>query len=156
RLEPSKAPVPLTPEPSGGDPDAGLRYADGLIDSTRNLWIGIREDHRDQSRQAVNTLVAVDLIAGGPGSVLVEGNDFYSSPRLSPDGKRLAWLTWNHPNMPWIGTELWVADYTGTAITNPVKVAGKLIKSVFEPDGAAESVFQPEWAPDGRLYFVSD
>src|SRR5262249_7905057 len=127
-------------------PDAGLRYADGLIDPGRNLWIGVREDHRDLSRQAVNTLVAVDLTGGGPGTVLVEGNDFYSSPRLSPDGKRLAWLPRNPPNMPWVGTELWVADYTGMAVANPARVAG----------GPAESVFQPEWAPDGRLYFVSD
>jgi dipeptidyl aminopeptidase/acylaminoacyl peptidase len=146
RLEPGKAPVPLTPEPPGGDTDAGLRYADGLIDSRQESWIGVREDHRDLSRQAVNTLVAVNLTGGGPGTVLVAGNDFYSSPRLSPDGKRLAWLTWNHPNMPWVGTELWVADYTGTAVANPARVAG----------GPAESVFQPEWAPDGRLYFVSD
>src|SRR5206468_132736 len=83
---------------------------------------------------------------GGPGTVLVGGNDFYSSPRISPDGKRLAWLTWNHPNMPWVETQLWVADFTGNAVANPVQVAG----------GSAESVFQPEWAPDGRLYFVSD
>jgi dipeptidyl aminopeptidase/acylaminoacyl peptidase len=146
RLRPGKKPVPLTPEPPGKAPDAGLRYADGQIDPARGLWLGVREDHRNQSRQAVNTLVAVDLKAGGPGNVLVEGNDFYSSPRLSPDGQRLAWLTWNHPNMPWVGTELWVADLTGAGVANPVRVAG----------GPAESVFQPEWAPDGRLYYVSD
>lgn len=146
RLEPGKPPAPLTLEPPGGDPDAGLRYADGLTDPDRNLWIGVREDHRDRSRQAINTLVAIDLATGGPGTVLAEGNDFYSSPRLSPDGKRLVWLTWDHPNMPWVGTELWIADFTGTAVTSPVKVAG----------GPGESIFQPEWAPDGRLYFVSD
>ncbi|HEY7424020.1 MAG TPA: prolyl oligopeptidase family serine peptidase [Gemmataceae bacterium] len=144
RIVPGKAPVPLTPEPAGGDPNAGLRYADGQIDAERKLWVGVREDHRQAGVQ--NTLVAVDLDAGGPGTLLVQGNDFYSSPRLSPNGKRLAWLTWNLPNMPWVGNELWVADFTGDGVSNPVRVAG----------GPAESVFQPEWGPDGRLYFVSD
>jgi len=146
RIEPGKSPVPLTPEPPDGDPNAGLRFADGRIDPNRKLWIGVREDHRKKLGQAVNTLVGVDLSTGGPGTVIVEGNDFYSSPRLSHDGKRLAWLTWNHPNMPWVGTELWMADFTDAAVANPVKVAG----------GPTESVFQPEWAPDDRLYFVSD
>jgi dipeptidyl aminopeptidase/acylaminoacyl peptidase len=146
RLELGQAPIPLTPEPPGGNPDLGLRYADGLLNPERTRWIGVREDHRDQSRQAVNTLVVVPLDSGGPGTVVAEGNDFYSSPRLSPNGKQLAWLTWNHPNMPWVGTELWVAEFSGTTVSNPVKVAG----------GPAESVFQPEWAPNGRLYFISD
>jgi dipeptidyl aminopeptidase/acylaminoacyl peptidase len=146
RLAAGQDPVPLTPGPPGGDPDRGLRYADGLLTADRRLWVGVREDHRDPNRQAVNTLVAVDLTAGGEGTVLVSGNDFYSSPRLSPDGRRLAWLTWNHPNMPWVATELWVGDWSGTAVANPRRVPGK-------PD---ESVFQPEWAPDGTLYFISD
>ena len=144
RLEPGRAPVALTPEPVSGDRELELRYADGLIDIARKLWVGVREEH--SQRDVVNTLVAVDLGAGGPGAVLVGGNDFYSSPRLSPDGKQLAWLTWNRPNMPWVGTELWVADFAGSAVTNPARVAG----------GPTESVFQPEWAPDGRLCFVSD
>ncbi len=147
RIAPGKDPVPLTPPPPNPDaPDTNLRYADGLIDVSGNLWIGVREDHLDKSRLAVNTLVVVDLRAGGAGTELVRGNDFYSSPRLSPDGRRLAWLTWNHPNMPWVGTELWVADFTGAGVANAEQVAG----------GASESVFQPEWAPDGRLYFISD
>jgi dipeptidyl aminopeptidase/acylaminoacyl peptidase len=81
------------------------------------------------------------------GTVLVSGNDFYASPRLSPDGTRLAWLTWNHPNMPWDGTELWVAEIAQDgSLTNAQKIAG----------GPAESIFQPEWSPDSALYFVSD
>ena len=147
RIAPGSAPTPLTPAPP--DPEnaeVSLRYADGRIDAARGLWVGVREDHLDRSREAINTVVAIDLAAGGPGTVLVRGGDFYSSPRLSPDRKYLAWLTWNHPNMPWVGTELWVAGFDGRAVTNPVKVAG----------GLDESVFQPEWAPDGRLYFVSD
>ncbi|HEY1067693.1 MAG TPA: prolyl oligopeptidase family serine peptidase [Pirellulales bacterium] len=146
RIAPGREPFPLTPAPAGGDPDAGLRYADGLIDSQRQLWIGVREDHRDASRQAVNTLVAVDLTLGGEGVVLVSGNDFYSSPRLSPDGRRLAWMTWNHPHMPWTESELWVGDFDGEKITNATRV----------PATPGESVFQPEWNSDGRLYFVSD
>ncbi|HKB05871.1 MAG TPA: hypothetical protein VKD90_26990, partial [Gemmataceae bacterium] len=147
RIAPGAAPEPMTPAPPDpNNPDVSLRYADGRIDTARGLWVGVREDHLDRAREAVNTVVAVPLPGGGPGTVLVKGNDFYSSPRLSPDGKQLAWLCWNHPNMPWVGTELWVAAFDGGAIANATKVAG----------GPAESVFQPEWAPDGRLYFVSD
>jgi dipeptidyl aminopeptidase/acylaminoacyl peptidase len=147
RLSPGSAPDPLTPAPPNGDPEHGLRYADGQLDAARKLWIGIREDHLDPSPKIVtNTVVAVDAVHGGHGTVLVSGNDFYSSPRLSPDGRQLAWLAWNHPNMPWTGTELWVAEFEGTAVKNARKVAG----------GVKESVFQPEWSPDGRLYFVSD
>jgi dipeptidyl aminopeptidase/acylaminoacyl peptidase len=77
----------------------------------------------------------------------VHGNDFYSNPRLSPDGSRLAWLTWNHPNMPWDGTELWAGDLAADGtVTNGRLVAG----------GLEESVFQPEWSPGGVLTFVSD
>jgi dipeptidyl aminopeptidase/acylaminoacyl peptidase len=79
--------------------------------------------------------------------VLVQGSDFYGAPRLSPDGRRLAWLAWNHPNMPWDGTELWLGDMLADgSVANHRLVAG----------GSNESVFQPEWSPDGVLYFVSD
>jgi dipeptidyl aminopeptidase/acylaminoacyl peptidase len=140
RQELGAAPLPLTP--------AGpWRYADGLIDGPRGRWIGVREEHAASDQEAVNTIVAIDLAAGGAGEVLAGGNDFYSSPRLSPDGRRLAWLTWHHPNMPWVGTELWVADFAADGrLTSPARVAG----------GDEESIFQPEWSPDGRLYFISD
>jgi dipeptidyl aminopeptidase/acylaminoacyl peptidase len=107
----------------------------------------VREDHTE-SGEAVNTLVKVNI--GGDehgGEVIVSGNNFYSSPRLNPEGSKLAWLTWNHPNMPWDGTELWVGDVEADgSITNNQRVAG----------GADESIFQPEWSPDGLLYFISD
>jgi dipeptidyl aminopeptidase/acylaminoacyl peptidase len=146
RQSPGESPIPLTPAPPNDDPDHGLRYADGQIDAVRKLWIGIREDHLDSSKEAKNTIVAVSTTDGGAGSILVSGNDFYASPRLSPDRQRLAWLTWNHPNMPWSGTELWIGDFDGTRVTNSRQVAG----------GPDISIFQPEWGPSGQLYFVSD
>ncbi|TMK06962.1 MAG: S9 family peptidase, partial [Alphaproteobacteria bacterium] len=138
-------PTPLTPPP---DPERGgirWRYADGLIDDKRKHWIGIREEHAEG--RVDNTLVAVDLAQPGPGIVLAQGADFYASPALSPDGKRLAWLQWNHPNMPWVGTELWQAD---------IAADGSLASSRRVAGGDSESVFQPQWSPDGVLYFVSD
>jgi dipeptidyl aminopeptidase/acylaminoacyl peptidase len=77
----------------------------------------------------------------------VSGNDFYASPRISPDGSRLAWLTWNHPDMPWDGTELWVGAF---------QADGTVGDSILVAGGQDESIFQPEWSPDGVLYFVSD
>jgi hypothetical protein len=99
------APTPLTPASSA--PTSQWRFADGVIDHQRQRWIGVREDHT-ASGQPANTLVAVDLAQPGssPGEVLAGGHDFVASPRLSPDGRRLAWLAWNHPNMPWNGTTL--------------------------------------------------
>ena len=91
--------------------DAQLRYADFMVDKSRDRLISVREDHRENDREALNTLVAISL-AGGEARVLISGNDFYSSPRISPNGSRLAWLTWNHPNMPWDGCELWTATST--------------------------------------------
>jgi len=117
------------------------------VDRQRQRLVCIREDHGSQDHEAVNVLVAVDTDGKSEQSILVSGNDFYSSPRLSPDGGRLAWLTWNHPNMPWDGTELWRAHISSDgAISDARKVAG----------GPSESIFQPEWSPDGKLYFVSD
>jgi len=143
RQEPgSPAPRPITPP---GD----RRYADGVIDDRRSRMICVREDHSRAGREAANTLVSLDLRGGNEdgGLVLVSGNDFYSSPRLSPDGSRLAWLTWNHPNMPWDGTELWTAELTaGGFLAAARHIAG----------GREESIFQPEWSPDGVLHFVSD
>ncbi|HEV7473714.1 MAG TPA: hypothetical protein VGN90_06685, partial [Pyrinomonadaceae bacterium] len=129
-------------------PSAELRYADAIIDHERRCLICVREDHSVAGREAVNTLASIDLSGNETtGRVLASGNDFYSSPRLSPDGTRLAWLTWNHPNMPWDGTELWVGQFgdDGLLLTSE-RVAG----------GLHESIFQPEWSPDGSLYFVSD
>jgi dipeptidyl aminopeptidase/acylaminoacyl peptidase len=140
RTVPEGEPEPLTPA-------AELRYADALVDLRRRRLICVREDHRESGREAVNTLVSIELESGGEGEVIVSGNDFYSSPRLSPDGKQLAWLTWKHPNMPWDTTELWVAGLNEDgSLKDERRVAG----------GEDESIFQPEWSPEGQLYFVSD
>jgi dipeptidyl aminopeptidase/acylaminoacyl peptidase len=141
RAAPGVAPEPLTPA-------LDLRYADAVVDSARGYLVAVREDHTREGSEAVNTIVSLALDGEGDGGrVIVSGHDFYSSPRISGDGKRLAWLAWNHPNMPWDGCELWVGEFAedGT-LARTEKIAG----------ASDESIFQPEWSPDGRLYFVSD
>ncbi len=135
-------PAALTPEVT---PAAGLRYADGIVDRRRQRLICVLEDHR-QSGEAVNAIATVPLKGGSP-SILVSGNDFYSSPRLSPDGNQLAWVTWNHPQMPWDGTELWLAQVNEDgSLSRPHKLVGN----------EKESVCQPQWSPSGTLHFISD
>jgi dipeptidyl aminopeptidase/acylaminoacyl peptidase len=125
---------------------AGYFYADATIDARRNRLIAIREDHTSGDSEPVNTLVAVAMDGTGE-QVLVSGADFYSDPVVNRDGTRCAWLQWNHPDMPWDGTELWVAPIGADGLLGArTKIAG----------GRDESIFQPEWSPDGRLYFVSD
>jgi dipeptidyl aminopeptidase/acylaminoacyl peptidase len=137
---PALAPQPLTGE-------AARRYADMVVDTHRNRLICVREDHSASEGEAVNTIVAVGLNHEQEERVLVSGNDFYAAPRISPDGSYLAWLTWNHPNLPWDGTELWVGEIQADgSVEKPQKVAGDL----------NESIFQPEWSPEGVLYFISD
>jgi dipeptidyl aminopeptidase/acylaminoacyl peptidase len=167
--------LPLT-EDSSAPGGPRLRYADIVFDAPRRRLLCVREDHRGPppgsggAGQAVNAVVAVDL-SGPPGApegaaqrVLVSGADFYANPRLSPDGARLCWLAWSHPNMPWDGTELWVGDLApdGTVAAArrvagvPAAPVGLAPERRREADAAQEAVFQPEWGPDGRLYFVSD
>jgi len=148
--DPATVPQPLT---SPGE----QRYGDLVMDSARNRLICIREDHTGlphgfeaseggRIKEPVTELVAVDLTSGAT-RVLASGYDFYSTPRVSPDGNRLAWLAWRHPNMPWDESELWVAEFDSDGrLTSERKVAG-------DDD---ESIVQPEWAPDGTLVFVSD
>lgn len=139
RQDPGSAPHPITP-------DAPFRYADAVLDYRRSSLICIREDHSGEG-EAVNTIVRVALDGTDAGQPILSGNDFYSSPRLSPDGSRLAWLTWNHPDMPWDAAELWVAAVNDDgSLAGGRRIAG----------GSGESVFQPEWSPGGALFFVSD
>jgi dipeptidyl aminopeptidase/acylaminoacyl peptidase len=123
-------------------------FADACVDRQRNRLVCVREDHRDSEREAVTTLVTVPLDGSSPaGEVIASGHDFYSTPRFSPDGTKLSWLTWDHPRMPWDGSELWLAAvHDDGTLGRPIRVAG----------GETESVFQPGWSPGGILYFVSD
>ena len=145
-----RSPAPDTPlvHPEPITPAGAWFYADLEVDTRRERLICVREDHTLDGREPVNTIVAIPLAgAVSAGEVLVSGADFYSTPSLSPDGSRLAWLSWRHPLMPWDGTELWVARVGASgALDEPVLVAG----------GAEESIYQPGWSPDGLLYFVSD
>src|SRR5450759_1899801 len=131
-------------------PPGAWRYADLVLDRPRRRLICIREDHTPGTITAhgepVNTLVTVPL-DGGITRILVEGNDFYSAPRISPDGTHLAWLTWHHPNMPWDGTELWVGEFGSD---------GGIVAARLVAGGDAESIAQPCWSPEGVLHFVSD
>jgi dipeptidyl aminopeptidase/acylaminoacyl peptidase len=135
--EASTGPVALTAEGS-------RRYADFVLDRARRRLISVCEDHAGGG-YPVNTIVAVGL--DGVQIALVEGSDFYAAPRLSPDGSQLAWLSWDHPRMPWQGTQLWLAD---------VDAAGQLANTRLVAGGVDESICQPEWSPAGVLHFVSD
>jgi len=123
-------------------------YADATFDARRRRLICVREDHTNPDREAVTTLVSIPVDGQEhPGDVIASGHDFYSTPRLSPDGATLAWLAWRHPQMPWDGTELWTAR---------VNDSGALEDAQRMEGGADESIYQPGWSPDGTLYFVSD
>ena len=135
---------------AGGEPVAisaggALRHADFVLDAARGRLLSVREDHSSGGTYPVNAICA--LAFDGSETVLVDGNDFYSSPRLSPDASQLAWLSWDHPRMPWQGTELWLADIAADG----TPVNGRLVAG-----GADESICQPEWSPNGTLHFVSD
>lgn len=141
RLEPGGDPVPLTPEP--GRP-RGDRYADGDLGRDGTRIVCVRERHHgDAATDVVNEVVILDAHAPGAPEVVVTGPDFVAAPRLSPDGRALAWLQWNHPAMPWDAAELVVRDL---ATGEETIVAG----------GPGESVTEPRWRPDGSLWFLSD
>jgi dipeptidyl aminopeptidase/acylaminoacyl peptidase len=134
-------PMPITPE-------GRWHFADAAVDAARGRLICVREDHTVEGLECVNTLVAVAMDgSSGAGRVLAEGFDFFSTPRLSPDGAQLAWICWRHPNMPWDGTELWLAD---------VAADGSLVNARRMAGGDTESIYQPGWSPSGELLYVSD
>jgi dipeptidyl aminopeptidase/acylaminoacyl peptidase len=143
RQEPKQQPQPITPEP---DRPRALRYADGRVAPSGRSLICVREQHRDDGG-TVNELVVLPTDGSAAPRPIATGHDFFSTPRFSPDGQRLAWLSWDHPNMPWDGSELWVAN---------VGPNGALADSRLVAGGPDESIFQPEWSPDGALHYVSD
>jgi dipeptidyl aminopeptidase/acylaminoacyl peptidase len=138
RQDPGQAPQLLT---QGGR----WRYADMRVDVGRRRLIAVREDHDESLAEPANALVAISF--DGSVSILAEGADFYAAPRLSPDGSQLAFLTWNHPDMPWDASWLWLAD---------IEPDGTLEEAERIAGGASQAVFQPAWSPDGLLYYVSD
>lgn len=123
------------------------RYADFCIDIRMKRVLCVREKISRSNGEPDNSIVSISLESLSDEKNLISGNDFYSSPRLSPNGKKITYLTWSHPQMPWDGTELWVADIKQDgSIGGKEKIAGS----------KKESVFQPEWSPDNILYFISD
>ncbi|GAB3368966.1 S9 family peptidase [Massilia agri] len=139
RVEAGSEPKPVTAE------DNKQRYADFVVDAPRRRLLTVRENHSKGSHYPENTIAAIAF--DGSETVLVDGNDFYAAPRLSPDGRQLAWLCWDHPRMPWEGSELWLAD---------VLEDGSLVNGRLVAGGPNESICQPEWSPGGVLHFVSD
>ena len=142
-------PAPLTPEPP--EP-AAWRYADlrvappvkgrDVAELAGPTIFCVREVHGNGEPE--NQIVAIPLDGSANPRLIASGRDFYSFPRPSPDGRWLAWTCWAHPNMPWDGTELWVAPLD--APDDARRIAG----------GPEESIFQPEWDAEGRLHFASD
>jgi dipeptidyl aminopeptidase/acylaminoacyl peptidase len=134
-------PEPISAEPP--EPSAS-RYADMRLTPDGRWLVCVRERHGNE--EVVNELVLI-AADGSDSRLLASGHDFYSSPRFAPDGSRLAWLQWDHPRMPWDGTELRVATVgPGLELGDDELVAG----------GPEESVLQPEWSPSGALHFISD
>ena len=148
RLDPgSTAPTPLTPEPAEA---AGLRYADPVLaPGGEEIW-WVREAH-DQGtiRRHIVAVPVSGAAAADPAAVreIAGGSDFLAFPRPAPDGRRLAWIAWDHPRMPWDGTELRVGE---------LGPAGTLTSVATVLGGPDESVLQPEWADADTLYAVSD
>ena len=141
RQRPGEQPVAITPE---GD----FRYGSKVLDRGRSRIICIRENHRDSDEDhPLSEIVALDADGADDPQVLLSDNDFHSSPCLSPDGAQLAWLTWDHPNMPWDGTELWTAAFNED---------GSLGEATLVAGGVDEAIIQPEWSPSGELFFISD
>ncbi len=134
-----KEPQPITLE-------GKQRYTNIIIDRARNRLICVCEDHSQEDTEAKNNIITIDLTTDTVAN-LISGEDFYSSPCLSPDGSHLAWLSWHHPDMPWDSTYLWLAE---------VNEDGSLGEATLVAGGENESICEPKWSSDGRLYFSSD
>ncbi|HET6603810.1 MAG TPA: prolyl oligopeptidase family serine peptidase [Xanthomonadaceae bacterium] len=141
------APVAITPP--------GYRYADCTRHPSAPSLVCVREDHTAGTVAAHgeerNEIVLVDLPGAGTvepdaGRVLVTGTDFVAYPRLSPDGRRLAWLWWNHPQMPWDSARLSVAAMTGELVGEATVIGG----------GDDRAAIEPHWDRDGTLLFIDD
>ena len=117
--------------------EPGVRFADLHVYGNYLIAVGEKEDE--------NFLISLDLTTK-KWQKIASGNDFYASPAFNNDGSQVAFITWNHPQMPWDGTELWLGDFKNGKLSNLQKIAGS----------SSESIFQPSWSPSNILYFVSD
>ncbi|CAF0731439.1 unnamed protein product [Rotaria sordida] len=146
-IKENNLPIPLTNESN----NSSLRYADFTIDLIRQQLICVHENHQSEN-DVQNTIISISLKNSSSIITLDSGYDFYSSPKISPDGKYLIWICWNHPNMPWDQTELWIGEFNNNneenlLLVNKKKLFGKI----------NESILQPQWSPDGKfIYFISD
>ena len=132
------APAPLTAEGTA-------RFADLTLDPGRRRLLAVRETHGDGA-PPVNDLVAIST-DDGTVRVLASGHDFFAAPAPSPDGRHLAWLAWDQPDMPWDAAALWLAELDGKGNPGtPIRIAG----------GSGSAAFQPAWSPDGALWCVVD
>ena len=127
-------------------PEGAYRYADFYYDHNRGRLISVREDCTQDEHHPISTIIALDL-SNGDIHTLAQGADFYSNPSLSPDGKQLSFLRWNHPQMPWDGTECVLLE---------LDPPGNVVRTSIIAGSAYESIFQPQWSPAGELFFVSD
>ena len=143
RIEAGGAPVLLSPEPEAA---RALRFSDGRVTPDGGWFVCVHERHGTDRRDAANSLVAVAADGSMEMIPVASGADFYASPRVSPDGRHVAWIQWMHPNMPWDSTELWVADLEDGSATNHRRLAGN----------GDEALQQPEWHADGTLTVVTD
>lgn len=144
RQDGDQPPRPITPAPEEG---GSVRYADARITPDGRSLVCVREIHAPGGGEPVNELALVSTDGSTAPRTMATGHDFYAAPRISPDGRQLVWLTWDHPRMPWDGTQLWIAELGDDNSLRDVRsVAG----------GPEESIVQPAWGPDGQLHFVSD
>lgn len=134
-------------EPKAISPQGNYRYADFCVDEKNQRLICVREDYTQQNLEARSEIIALALDGSQQVMVLVRGADFYSNPRLSPNGSQLLWLSWNHPQMPWDGSECYLANLNNQGLVEtPRLICGS----------NCESIFQPQWSKNGELFFVSD
>jgi dipeptidyl aminopeptidase/acylaminoacyl peptidase len=142
-VSPGRSPRALSAEPPS---ERSVRFGCPLVSPDGRWVIAVRERHVDG--EVHNDLVAIALFGDlAEPSVLADGHDFYSSPELSGDGEQLAFVCWDHPDMPWDRSQLWRGRFSRGELSDLRSVAGQ--------DGA-ESVLQPKWSPDGRLTYISD
>lgn len=141
----TKTLTPITP--ANPQNTTHFRFADFCWDQSHQRIIAIREDHTGNQRFERSEIVAISLNAPHYIHVLVSGADFYSNPRLNPAENKLSYLCWNHPQMPWDGSECYCAD---------INITGEITATQLIAGSKHESIFQPQWSPNGDLYFVSD